>query len=139
MTIWNYKGEMRRVKVLSVRQPWATAIVLGWKGIENRSWSTRYRGRLYIHAAATRTSRAEYTEAEEFIANACGVRLVGSSSVPPNYFGAVIGHVDVVDVVKDSGSSWFTGPFGWVLHNAKDCEPIPMKGRLGIFEATLEV
>jgi len=38
------------VYALSIRQPWAWLIVNGWKDIENREWSTRFRGRLLIHA-----------------------------------------------------------------------------------------
>lgn len=37
--------------VLSVRQPWASYIVGGLKSIELRSWSTVYRGWLWIHAS----------------------------------------------------------------------------------------
>jgi hypothetical protein len=36
--------------VLSVRQPWASFIISGLKSIELRSWSTEYRGWLWIHA-----------------------------------------------------------------------------------------
>jgi len=38
------------VKILSICQPWAHAIVFMTKRIENRSWSTPYRGPLLIHA-----------------------------------------------------------------------------------------
>lgn len=41
------------MRVLTVRQPWASLIALGVKTIETRSWSTDYRGPLAIHAAAT--------------------------------------------------------------------------------------
>ena len=41
---------MKELKVLVVRQPWAWLIVNGYKDIENRSWRTRYRGALLIHA-----------------------------------------------------------------------------------------
>lgn len=37
-------------RVLSVRRPWAHLIIDGNKTIENRSWSTRYRGLVVIHA-----------------------------------------------------------------------------------------
>lgn len=40
------------VRVLSVRQPWATLIVHGIKTIESRSWRTSWRGTLLIHACA---------------------------------------------------------------------------------------
>ena len=43
---------MKNFRILTVRQPWASLIVLGHKDIENRTWSTRYRGPLLIHAAS---------------------------------------------------------------------------------------
>jgi hypothetical protein len=42
------------VKVLSLWQPWASLIALGVKTIETRSWATKYRGPLGIHAAKHR-------------------------------------------------------------------------------------
>jgi hypothetical protein len=39
------------VKVLTVRQPWASLIMAGVKVVENRSWALRQLGRLGIHAA----------------------------------------------------------------------------------------
>lgn len=39
------------MRVLSVRQPWARCIAAGVKAIENRSWSTSYRGLVAIHAS----------------------------------------------------------------------------------------
>jgi hypothetical protein len=39
------------MKALTVTQPWATLIALGEKHIETRSWLTRYRGEVAIHAS----------------------------------------------------------------------------------------
>lgn len=39
------------VTVLSVQQPFASLILSGLKIVENRSWTTPYRGTLYIHAS----------------------------------------------------------------------------------------
>ncbi|GIW79108.1 MAG: hypothetical protein KatS3mg105_0915 [Gemmatales bacterium] len=36
---------------LSIKQPWATLLVNGIKTIEIRSWPTRHRGIVYVHAA----------------------------------------------------------------------------------------
>jgi hypothetical protein len=44
--------------ILTVRQPWASAIFHAGKDIENRVWPTDYRGRLWIHAGLA-TARAE--------------------------------------------------------------------------------
>jgi activating signal cointegrator 1 len=41
------------MKALSLTQPWASLVAIGAKQIETRSWSTRYRGRVAIHAAAS--------------------------------------------------------------------------------------
>lgn len=41
-------------KALTLHQPWASLVALGVKTIETRSWPTRYRGRLLIHAGAKR-------------------------------------------------------------------------------------
>lgn len=38
------------MKVITLIQPWATLIALGEKQIETRSWSTKYRGEIAIHA-----------------------------------------------------------------------------------------
>lgn len=39
------------MKALTMTQPWAMLVALGENSIETRSWSTRYRGALAIHAA----------------------------------------------------------------------------------------
>jgi len=38
------------MKVLTIKQPWATLIAEGYKEYEFRSWKTTYRGDLLIHA-----------------------------------------------------------------------------------------
>ena len=40
-----------QVKVLSVKNPFAYLILQGGKDVENRTWTTDYRGRLYIHVS----------------------------------------------------------------------------------------
>ena len=57
------------MKMLSIRQPWASLIASGAKGIENRSWPTRYRGPILIHAS----QRADNITSEE-IEQRCDVR-----------------------------------------------------------------
>lgn len=40
------------MKALTLHQPWASLVPLGFKTIETRSWATRHRGPIAIHAAA---------------------------------------------------------------------------------------
>lgn len=42
--------EVVALPVLSIRQPWASYVASGLKSVELRSWPTRYRGWLWIHA-----------------------------------------------------------------------------------------
>lgn len=39
------------IRGLSLTQPWATLVAIDAKKVETRSWGTRYRGRVAIHAA----------------------------------------------------------------------------------------
>ena len=53
------------MKTLSVKQPNATLICAGIKRVENRTWKTDYRGRLYIHASGDNNSFYDYNELPE--------------------------------------------------------------------------
>ncbi len=119
---------------LSVRQPWAHAIIYFGKDIENRSWQgvnhgLNKRGRIAIHAAKGMT-KAEYWEAREFIDR------LGWMCPDPHALrrGGIIGSVEVVDVVKESDSRWFFGPRGLVLRDPRPCNFIPSVGALGYFK-----
>lgn len=46
--LWDRPAEVRG---FSLWQPWASLVALGVKTIETRSWSTKYRGPLMIHAS----------------------------------------------------------------------------------------
>lgn len=120
------------MKVLSVRQPWASLIFAdkpGWKNIENRDWPTKYRGWLYIHAAARKWTKTEAREAWE-ICKAAGLWLA-PDKMP---LGGIIGMVKVVDCVRRHSSPWFGGPWGWVLSNPYPLPFEPCAGQLGLFD-----
>lgn len=38
------------MKVITIKQPWATLIAEGIKKYEFRTWKTKYRGEILIHA-----------------------------------------------------------------------------------------
>lgn len=120
-------------KALSVRQPWAWAIMFGGKDIENRSWQAvnhglAVRGEIALHASSGMSKR-EYEDAAEFMSS-IGVECPPAIDL---WRGAVIGTVEVVDVVKESASPWFFGPRGLVLRHPKPCLPVAVKGCLGYF------
>lgn len=121
------------MKALSIQQPWAGLIVIGYKDIENRDWSTTYRGPRLIHAA-TKMYEDSFLEATRIIRQ-CGLaRIERPEQMPEFTRGAIVGIVDLVDVVDHSSSPWFAGVYGWILANPRPLNPIPFKGRLGLWE-----
>lgn len=38
------------MKALTIKEPWASLIINGYKKYEFRSWKTNYRGKVLIHA-----------------------------------------------------------------------------------------
>lgn len=120
---------------LSIRQPWAYAIISGRKNIENRDWSTKFRGKICIHAAKT-LIKCDYEDDFEFIVETQDVLKFGSSFPGKNElsFGAIIGMAEIVDCIDASDSPWFFGKYGFVLENIQSIDPIPCKGALGLFD-----
>lgn len=122
---------------LSIRQPWAWAIINAGKDIENRDWPTRFRGPVAIHAAKGMT-KAEF---EGFIDLARVYLREGhwkeGAWVPfPEDLqkGGIVGVAEIVDCVEASESPWFFGRYGFVLRNASAVKFIPVKGALGFFD-----
>ena len=108
---------------LSVRQPYAWAIIEGIKNVENRFWPTNIRGRIYIHAGKNKE------ELEWGMDNLKKHRVKPLPEEEDLVFGAIIGSVEIVDCVEKHRSPWYKkGTFGFVLANPIPLSrPIPMK------------
>lgn len=125
-------------KVLSVRQPWAWAIVEAGKDVENRSRPTKHRGPLAIHVSTFHKWHEIAVDAQSMSG------LIRQTSLTrgdlEKSLGCVIGIVDVVDCIRDSSSRWaIPGQWHWVLDNQRRVRPVPIVGRLGIFEREIEL
>lgn len=87
------------MKTITIKNPWASYIVHGFKDVENRSWKTNFRGRVLIHVGAK-----PYT------------KINNKKLILPER--AIIGSVEIVDCVKDYVSPWAVeGFYHWVLRN----------------------
>lgn len=117
------------MKTLSIRQPWAWLIIHGGKDIENRTWPTRYRGPVLIHAAKGMTG-AEYNDAYHF-AQDLGVTIPLFKDLER---GGIVGVATVTGCSDNSLSPWFFGRFGFELADAKPLPFLPINGRLGFFD-----
>ena len=117
---------------MTVREPYAWAIMVGAKDVENRSRRSNYLGRLYIH-----TSLTEDVDAVEAIVERVAADLgVSASAARAKYrrhrergLGKIIGRVEMFGCAVSHKSEWFDGKYGYLLHNpVRLRQPIPAKG-----------
>lgn len=102
---------------LSIRQPWCHRILHDGKDVENRDWSTKFRGPVLIHAGKA-WDDGKPLEADRF-------------ELPR---GGIVGVVDIVDCVTSMESEWFFGRYGFVLRNSRPLPFVPCRGQLGFFK-----
>lgn len=121
-------GTKSRLIALSIRQPWAWAIVNGHKDVENRLWATDHRGSLLIHAGK-KFDRRGFGLLEQL-----GIAYPDEPDV-----GGIVGMVDVIGCIDDSESPWAReGSWHWLLARPLEFRsPIPCQGRLGLFVPTI--
>lgn len=142
------------MKVISVRQPWpwlmlrpdltgtarADAISRGLlKDIENRSWSTNFRGRVLIHAGKSMT-RDEYDDGMATAHYAGVVAKFPAFEELPR--GGIVGAVTIVDCIPPARrfSMWHMGDqFGFQLADPRPLPLIPCRGALSFFNAPPDI
>jgi hypothetical protein len=145
------------MKALTVQQPWAWAIVHGGKDIENRTQAWSYRGPLAIHAGARLSDRGCDLVPE--LLDLTRPDLLAEYADTTMTYGAIVGVVDLVDVHPAVGddlavccsSVWGETSYAEhggrtrreVIHmeltNARAVDPIPCKGRLGLWTPPADV
>ena len=118
-------------RVLSIQQPWAWAIACGLKKVENRKWSTPYRGTVYIHASSKLDRRGVEWIQRHF-------RATVPSELPQC---AVVAVVELQDVITRRRAvcfgKWFEGPYGFVLADVQPLRsPVRTLGKLGLYRAS---
>lgn len=112
------------MKTLSIRQPWAWAILHAGKNIENREWKLWHRGPTLLH-----TGKKADLGAEKYLRDVKGI------DVPEDLpLGGIVGKFDIVDCVQSHDSDWFFGPWGALLENAEAWPFVPWPGKRMFFE-----
>jgi hypothetical protein len=108
-------------RALSIRQPWAYAILHLGKDVENRPKPTRLHERILIQASLTITLR------ERDAARKLGL------DIDELLRGFIVGSVEIVDCRRNSQSKWaIRGQWHWILKSPRVlAKPIPFKGALG--------
>ncbi len=128
------------MKVLSLKEPWASLISEKIKCIETRSWKTNYRGELYIHASKRKLTKNHLKEYKEQL----------NLLVDTNFkYGYIIAKCKLVDCkymdkkfineIKRNHNeykcgAYSIGRYAWILKDIETLkEPIPTNGQLGIW------
>jgi activating signal cointegrator 1 len=126
-------------KVISLWQPWASLIALGYKLNETRSYALKYRGRLAIHAALRKPTLADSRLYHRF-GDLHGVELPPIADLP---LGKVVCVGDLVRCwemspfsllgqtpMELSAGNWAAGRFAWRLEDVQALpNPVPHKGQ----------
>jgi len=121
---------------LSVQQPWAELLVSGRKSIEIRTWTTDYRGRLWLHVSSK--SRPELE------------RRFGLENA---HKGGFIGSIKLSAIVPMTSERWVQwrsshldegqykpGLFAWIMEAPhRFLTPVHGKGQLRLFEPPVDV
>ena len=127
------------MKVLTIKEPFATLIKNKIKYIETRSWKTKYRGELYIQAGLAKLTK-ELKERKELS------KLYNEDELQ---YGYIICKCNLVDCIymteefikEEKGKNlnnfiagrYEVGRYAWVLEDIEVIEPIKVKGQLGIW------
>jgi hypothetical protein len=123
--------DLKGIRGLSVRQPWAELILRRRKPIEIRSWKSAYRGWLLIHASGKweATSARELGISKDVVTQGAFVGIAKVKEIRP--FTRKDAHL----LKKNrAGVGWWRPDlFAWVLKSVHRIEPIRFKGILGLF------
>lgn len=128
--------EKSPIRALTIRQPWAELILRGRKPFEVRSWPTKYRGPLAIHAG----SKVDAADARQLGLNPEKLTT-----------GSFVGFAELVDVRphtredarllkrRRAGLRWVSKHVSWVLKRPQRISPVKANGQLGLFKIPKKV
>ena len=152
------------MKAISLLQPWASLVVMGAKKIETRSWNTKYRGELLIHASLGKDKDGYHLWHSKY----CWGKVTDNKHFVELPFGAIIGKVNLLGTVKTedillmsesmislktgrkySITEWeielafgdySPGRYAWLMSEPVEFKkPIPYKGSLSIWDYPYEI
>ena len=122
------------MKVLTIKEPWATLIIDGYKEYEFRSWKTNYRGKILIHAGMTlekevaerfKNYNLEYSKGEII-----GEAIITDCILVDEKFNNELNNINGLVYGKNNHSN----KYAWKLENVKKYnKKIPVKGKLGLW------
>lgn len=125
------------MKVITIKEPYATLIKNNVKLIETRSWKTSYRGKLYIHASLIKNNKINdeikmYYNEEDLKMGyiICKCNLVDCIYMSESF----INNLKKDNYIEYLCGNYEIGRYAWILKDVKILKyPIKVKGKLGIW------
>lgn len=127
------------MRAISLHQPWASLVALGFKEYETRSWSTQYRGKLLIHAAKLLTPTFEFKSSDHGwldLRKHCEVLPLGAAVAVCNLTDCIQMTASTIQSqpqLERSVGDWQPGRYAWKLENIQAINPIPARGKQGLW------
>lgn len=123
------------MKTISYHQPYAWMLANGYLDIDDRTWGTKHRGDLAIHASK-RFSPHYY----DFVKNGLGIDIPAPEDLE---YGGIVAIVNLThclspgeptNVRPERRAHGGSHCFGWVVDNVRPVDFIPYRGQQGLFE-----
>lgn len=127
----------RKLPVLSLWRPWTTLILAHGKNVENRVWSTNYRGDLLLAGAVKWDNKMVWPVPSP------ATHSRGLSRLQSKHPRGIVGVVELYDVctAQLDGGSCACGPWAmpghchWKIRNPRTfAEPVPHRGLLKLHQ-----
>ena len=134
------------MKVLTIQEPYATFIMHGMKKIETRSWKTKYRGEIYIHAGKSKNflKKINNNKVLKLLEN-IGLNY-GNIICKAELIDCVYMTKEFIDKVKSENNyeyilgEYAVGRYAWILQNVQEInQKIHAKGKRLIYGHILKV
>lgn len=121
------------MKALSIKEPWASLIVNGYKEYEFRSWKMSYRGKVLIHASKT-IEKEEKQKFDEYNLEYSKGEIIGCATITD----CILVDSNFDKILRNKNSKVYgnihTNLYAWKLENIEKYDhKIKATGKLGLW------
>lgn len=125
------------MKVITIKQPWATLIAKGYKEYEFRTWKTKYRGEILIHAGKgidkKAMARFKYLNLEYPVGQIIAKATITDCIYVDEDFAQKMFKKDP-KVYKGLLNNDGWNGYGFKLENVEEIKPIEVNGKLSLWD-----
>lgn len=123
------------MKVLTIKEPFASLVKDKYKRYETRSWKTNYRGEIFIHAGISNDNLKSNDARLKSVCKLvnvnkgyiiCKAKLTNCILIDKKF-------VDGLSPMEKQCGNYAYGRYAWELSDVVSVKPIKAKGQLGIW------